>query len=124
MCNLSEHRPIHLHMSFSKVQKGKGFWRFKNELLTDFDFIQGCNDAIKKTMLQYSGQLRLDKMTSEPANEQYADAIFDISNSLLHDVILLEVRAFVMKFEAMKKRIAKEKMSGLKSEIDKLQNSH
>ena len=74
-------------------------------------------------MLQYSGQLRLDEMTSEPSNEQYADVSFDISNSLLHDVILLEVRAFVIKFEAMKKRKAMEKMSGLESEIDKLQNS-
>ena len=69
-------------------------------------------------MLQYSGQLRLDKMTSEPTNEQYADASFDISNSLLHDVILLEVKAFVMKFEATKKRKVKEKMSSLKSETN------
>ena len=27
--NLSDHRLIPLHMSFSRVQKGKGFWRFK-----------------------------------------------------------------------------------------------
>ena len=73
-------------------------------MLTDLDFIQGCNDVIENTMLQYSGLFRLDKMTSEPSKEQFADASFDISNSLLHDVILLEVRAFVMKFETMKKR--------------------
>ena len=62
-------------------------------------------------------------MTSELTTEQYADANFYISNSLLHDVILLEVRAFVMKFEAAKKRKAKERTSNLESEIDKLQNS-
>ena len=55
--------------------------------------------------------------------EQYADTIFDINNSLLHDVILLEFRAFVIKFEAARKRKAKEKTSNLESEIDKLQNS-
>ena len=110
-------------MSFSKFQKGRGFWRLINKLLTDFDFIQGCNDVVKNTMLQYSGQLRLDIMTSEPTNVQYADASFDISNSLLHDVILLEVRPFVMKFEAAKKRKANERTSNLESEIDKLQDS-
>ena len=61
-------------------------------------------------------------MISELITEQYADANFDISNLLLHNVILLEVRAFVMKFEATKKRKAKERMSNLVSEIDKLQN--
>ena len=121
MCNLSDHRPIHLHVSFSQVQKGRGFWRLKNELLTDFEFIQGCNDVIKRTILQYSGQLRLNKMISEPTCEQYADTNFYISNSLLHDVILLEVRAFVMKYEATKKRKEKERMSNLEREIDKLQ---
>ena len=62
-------------------------------------------------------------MTSELTTEQYADANFYISNSLLHDVILLEVRAFVMKFEAAKQRKAKERTSKLESEIDKLQYS-
>ena len=79
------------------------------ELLTDLDFINGCNDVIKNTFLQYSGQLKFDRMTSEPTNEQYASAKFYIGFSLLHDVILLEVRAFVMKYEAMKKRRSKRK---------------
>ena len=74
-------------------------------------------------MLQYSGWLRLDRMTSEPTNEQYADASFDIDFSLLHNVILLEVKAYVMKYEAMKKRKAKENIDNLESQIDRLQNS-
>ena len=74
-------------------------------------------------MLQYSGQLRLNGMTSEPTHEEYADAEFDISNTLLHDVILLEVRAFVMKYKATKKRKEKERTNNLESEIDELQNS-
>ena len=78
---------------------------------------------IKRNMLQYSGQLRLNKMISEPTCEQYADTNFNISNSLLHDVILLEVRAFVMKYEATKKRKEKERTNNLESKIDKLQNS-
>ena len=74
-------------------------------------------------MVQYSGQLRSGRMNSEPTQEEYAEAEFDISNTLLHDVILLEVRVFVMKFQANKRRMEKEKTNLLESEIDKLQNS-
>ena len=62
-------------------------------------------------------------MKSEPTREEYADAEYDISNTLLHDVILLEVRAFVMKYQANKRRKEKEKTDNLESEIDRLQNS-
>ena len=60
--------------------------------------------------------------TSEPTCEEYAEAEFDISNTLLHDIILLEVRAFVMKYEATKRRREKGK-NNLESKIDKIQNS-
>ena len=96
--NLSEHRPIHLHMSFSSVQRGNGIWRFNNELLKDLKFIQGCNETIISTMLQYSGQLRTLRMNHELSREEFADADiqFEISKTLLHDVILMEVRSFTI----------------------------
>ena len=62
-------------------------------------------------------------MNSEPTWEDYAEAELDISKTLLHDVILLEVMAFVMKYHANKKRMEKEKTDLLESKIDKLQNS-
>ena len=89
--NLSDHRPIHLHMSFSSVQRGNGFWRFNNELLKDLKFIQGCNETIMSTMLQYSVQLRTGKMNHELSREDFAGAEFDISKTLLHDITLMEV---------------------------------
>ena len=72
--NLSDHRPIHLHMSFSSVQRGKGFWRFNNELLKDAKYRQGCNEIITSTLLQYSEQLRTIKMNRELNREDFADA--------------------------------------------------
>ena len=35
VCTLFDHRPIFLHISLSKVQKGRGFWRLNNDLLLD-----------------------------------------------------------------------------------------
>ena len=55
-------------------------------------------------MLQYSVQLRNIKKNSEPTQEEYAEAEFDISKTLLHDVVLMEVRSYVMKYQANKRR--------------------
>ena len=62
-------------------------------------------------------------MNSKPTSEEYADAEYDISNTLLNDGILLEVGAFAMKCQANKRRKEKEKTDNLESEMDRLQNS-
>ena len=67
--------------------------------------------------------MRCSRINSEPTREEYAEAEFDISKTPLHDVILLEVRAFVIMYQANKRRIEKEKTNLLESKIDKLQNS-
>ena len=81
----------------------------RNELLTDFEYISGCNEAIKNTLIQYSGHLRQLTLIQEPTNEQFTNAVFDISYSLLHDVVLMGVCSFIMKYEAKKRRKLYEK---------------
>ena len=123
--NLSDHRPIHLHMSFSSVKKGNGFWRFNNELQNDLKYIQGCNETITSTLLQYSEQLMTIKMNQELTREDFADADvrLDISKTLLHDMVLMEVRSYTMKYQAGDKKNEKEEVEKIGSEIDSIQNS-
>ena len=52
--SLSDHRPIYLHIALSKVQKGRGFWRLNNDFLYDPAYIFGCNQIIRKIILNYS----------------------------------------------------------------------
>ena len=99
---LSDHRLIHLQISLTEIKKGRVFWRLKNSLLKDLDYIKECNKVIKRTMKQYSEELR---NIEDPSIEQYCDAKSDISNTLLHDVILMEVRSMTLRFEACKKRM-------------------
>ena len=40
-CAPSDHRHIHLKLVRSPVQRGKGFWRFNNNLLKDMYFLVG-----------------------------------------------------------------------------------
>ena len=70
VCSLSDHRPIYLHLSLSKVQKGRGFWRLNGDLLVDPQFIFGCNQVIRKTILSYSEQYKNCKITNYPPDHE------------------------------------------------------
>ena len=95
----------------------------RNELLTDFEYITGCNEVIKDTLTQYSGHLRQLKLSTDPSNEQYCNAPFDINYSLLHNVVLMEVRSYTTNYEAIKRRKKSEEKDRLENEIDKIQNT-
>ena len=107
----------------STSKKGKGFWRMRNELLTDFEYIKGCNEVIKDTLTHYSNHLRQLKTHGLPSNEQYCNAPFDINYTLLHDVTLMEARSFTMKYEALRRKRKNEEKNKLENEIDKIQNT-
>ena len=51
---LSDHRPIYLHISLSKFQKGRGFWRLNGDFLTEPEYVFGCNNVIERVIFQYS----------------------------------------------------------------------
>ena len=44
---LSDHSPIYLHLSFSRVKKGRGFWRLNNDFLNEPEFIFGNRPIFK-----------------------------------------------------------------------------
>ena len=60
----------------------------------------------------------------EPSNEQYCEAKVDISITLLHDVIVMEVRSMTLKYEAGKKRENCEQMARIEKRIDEIHNSN
>ena len=72
-------------------------------------------------MKQYSEEL---ENIEDPSTEQYCDAKSYISNTLLHDVILMEVRSMTLRSEARKKRMQCERKVKLESRIDEIQNSY
>ena len=68
------------------------------------------------TMKSYSDNLKeIDNLT--------AKADFSISHTLLHDVILMEVRAYAMLFAANKKREEQRIKKAMEEKVDKIQNS-
>ena len=85
---LSDHRPIKLHISLSKVQKGRGFWTLNGDFLTDHEYVFGCINVIERVITQYFEQENLVNSPELPDQEPASRPLL-ITHTLLHDIILL-----------------------------------
>ena len=84
------------------------------------DFIRGCNNVIAGTMKIYSTKL---KELNNPTVEQCTMDDFDINYMLLHDVILMDVQAYTIKFVEKKKQEEQKTKRKLEEKIDKIQDT-
>ena len=101
------------------MSQGRGFWCFDNLLVNDTDYIEGCNLLIKATMERYSIELQ---NLENPKDEQQTQVAFDIISLLLHNIFLLEVRSYTLKYKAYKKIESERTVNGLNNQIEKLQD--
>ena len=85
------------------------------DFLTDPEYVFGCNNVIEKTILQYSEQ-KNPIVSPEFPDQALASRTLLISHTLLHDVILLQARAYSLKYAAKMKR----KMVNRTEELNKL----
>ena len=119
---LSDHRPIYLHISLSKVQKGRGFWRLNGDFLTEPEYVFGCNNVIERIISQYSEQKNLVNSPELPDQEPASRPLL-ITHTLLHDILLLEVRAYILK-KISKSKFNFEKYPAIKFKYYLKQNIH
>ena len=96
---LSDHRPIYLHISLSKVQKGRGFWRLNGDFLNEPEYVFGVNNVIERVIDQYSEQPNLLGSPELPGQKPASSPLL-ISHILLHDVLLIEIRSYTLKYAA------------------------
>ena len=120
---LSDHRPIYLHISLSKFQKGRGFWRLNGDFLTEPEYVFGCNNVNERVIFQYSERQSLDDSPELPDQEPASRSLL-ISHILLLDVLLLEVRAYSLKYAANLKKKMLNKTEELNDLIKKKANSN
>ena len=99
---------------------GRGFWKFDNSLLRDTNYVTGCNQMIKTVMKRYSLQLQ---ELYDPKDAEYAQAKWDITPVLLHDILLMETRSYTMKYKAFKKKESERLAHGLKTQIKEILDS-
>ena len=63
------------------------------------------------------------KNIETPTAEQYSNFTFNINNTLLHDVIIMEARAFALKFTERKRKEDNLMKDILKHKIEKIQDT-
>ena len=71
-------------------------------------------------MERYSSEIQ---QHDDLKDENYAQANFEISPLLLHNVILMDVRSYTLKYRACKHRQYDSLINGLKTQIEELQES-
>ena len=116
---LSDHCPVYLHLSLTKVKRGRGFWRLNNDFLNEPEYVYGLNNVIERVIKQYSKETN----TNNPLNQEPTPHPFLISNILLHDVLLLESRSYTLKYAANQKEKMLRKVKVLNRRIDEKSDS-
>ena len=119
---LSDHKPIYLHIYLSKVQKGRGFWRLNGDFSIEPEYVFGCNNVIERIISQYSEQ-NFFVNSPELPDQEPASLPLLITHTLLHDILLLEVRAYPLKYAANMKRKMLKRMEELNDLIEGKANS-
>ena len=79
-------------------------WRLNGDFLPDPVYISGCKKIIRKKIMLYSEHDLNPDDPPEQFDKALASASPLISSTLLHDVILLEARAYSPKYDAKLRR--------------------
>ena len=102
----TDHSIIELELRINDFDKGKGFWKFNNQLLLNTEYISKVKSVIASIKAQYAATPYNRDKISEIEDK---DIHFTISDQMLLDLILLEVRGMSIPFAANIKRQKKKK---------------
>ena len=82
----------------------------------------GVNNDIERVIEQYSEQTNLEGPTNSPGQKPASSPLL-ISHILLHDVLLIEIRSYTLKYAASQKKKMLKKTKELNDFIDEKANS-
>ena len=102
----SDHSPVVLHIKTTDFVQGRGYWKFNNSLLSDKEYIQTIKTLIIDIERQYAA---LVYNINEIQNIKDSEIVFQISDSLFFDTLLMEIRGKSISFSTYKKRKLKRR---------------
>ena len=111
----TDHSLVAMNMIFTHQERGRGFWKFNNSLLSDPVYVSLVTDCINKTVEEYiiNGDLEHPQPLTFPINDQ-----------LLFETLKLQIRGKTISYAAWKKREERNKTECfLENEINFLQQS-
>jgi len=120
----TDHSAIYLTLNLSNNARGRGYWKFNNSLLRDKTFIQNTKEKICVVLQQYAASPYERKTLMNLPKEEIH---YQISDQLLLEVLLMEIRQQTMEYGAKKKREQTEQekeLEGIIGQIEERLNSN
>ena len=97
----SDHSPVLLSLKINNFVKGTGFWKFNNSLLTDKEYVESIKKKIVEVKAQYACPVYKFENIESVENTLLC---FTISDQLLLDILLTEIRGKTISYSTYKKR--------------------
>ena len=110
----TDHSLVVMNMIFSHQERGRGFWRFNNSLLSDPAHVKVVKDCINETVDEY-------KINGDIKNPQ--STTFSINDQLLFETLKLQIRGKTISYAAWKKKEQNKTENFQEKEINFLQES-
>ena len=128
---LSDHDYIVNKIDFHKVKRGKGYWKFQNDLLDDNEYVMKIIKTIHETLAKYVKTETYDNFLQECTNielqnfmalspEELCDRQYCIDPNMLLEMLINDIRLESIGYMAAKRKIETERASYLYKEISNL----
>ena len=98
--SLSDHRSFSCTIDKNKIENGPGYWRFNNNLLENPDMLFGMTHRIRRTIRDHLE----NELPHDTTDQQLTEAKSQLTPTQLRDMVLLDARAYTIKYIATRKR--------------------
>ena len=115
----SDHSIVSLEIDFSKVQLGRGFFKFNNSLLHDQDYVNLVKQTVKNVTRQYSTVNYTDEFWETLPTFNIDNMDININDQLFFEVLMMEIRGVTIQYSARKKRNKTENLRLLLHDLEK-----
>ena len=96
----SDHSPVLLSLKINNFVKGTGFWKFNNSLLTDKEYVELIKKIVEVKAQDACPVYKFENIKSV----ENTSLCFTISDQLLLDILLTEIRGKTISYSTYKKK--------------------
>ena len=115
----TDHNRIIISLQASKHEKGRGYWKFNNLLLSDKDFINMVKDKIRMLKDIYAVPFYSEEFKY---NSNLGDLQFIIDDQLLLNTFLTMLRGDIISFSSNRKKKLEQSENLLNQKLEDLDN--
>ena len=114
----TDHSIVELELKLTDFSKGKGFWKFNNQMLLNQEYINEVKKIISDLKLRYAA-LTYNRDTINNLDD--SEIQFTVNDQMFLELILLEIRGMSIQFSSRIKKKLKDKEKSLYRQIQFLE---